>query len=1538
MISNKDCMASSVQMALISALLFALCSFTVSSEVYILSSQNVSCPAKPCVSVHHFAAKMNEYLASNTSIVFLPGYHHLKQTLSFTNVQQLVLRAISSSPTTTEIISGHLSFYNIGRIRVFGLQFKECIATFRFISELIIENSTFEEGTELWLFNCDTRFIKNYYVIDHDSVLVNINGAIVVWSSNLTVIESTFKGNNASIGRAIYAEYMSIIVIANSTFEMMIMKCISFTSTSTYGVVGGGALYLLDSALNICCSTFLNNSVKGDMCYGGVIQLNGSRLQIYDCVFVNNIAEGGGAVVSADSAHIRIDFSTFSDNVAAGIGGVIYGIRSQISSTGNTYIQNKAIDNGGVVHITSSFFTSKVDCYTQNEAENAGVMTVSKSTIRLNQSEFSNNRAIRHDGGVMELDGVNVTIEECNFTDNVAQKQGGVFLLYFSTNFSVTFSEFRNNSAWSGGVMTMLVNFDDILYFGDTKFIDNSVTSDGGVISGAQLITFNRCYFLRNSAEEHGGILYVVSTIVNITESTIRNSSAPIGGVIYATDKSVLEMHDVQLSFNTAKLGVVYIINSKGVSTENTWFLFNIGTFLVFSSNVTMNSTNFISSTSYTFNETIFQQGGAITAFQSDVTFQGECLLIQNQAENGGALYITESKVYIFGNFFIQNNVAEDTGGGIYLYQSELNCKYSSNIRIWDNKANKRGGGMHAISSSIKVEIYSGDKNNGSLLQFVNNKAEKGGGIFFEVNAKLYIIIVYRQSSSILRGLHFIGNSANYGGAIFVADDTNSGTCASTSYRVHSTSSQCFMQVLKLDVEKLKHIRIYHDAYVKRNHAHYSGSILFGGLLDRCTFSPLAEGYQTLYKPNKREISPIKFGAGYISISGVSYLTSSYNSRNAISSYPVRICFCVDDKPDCNYEPPIKMVMKGEKFMLSLLAVDHINSTIDNTTIHSSLSSKFGGLGEDQLIQTTTSGCSELTYEIYSPYATEEMILYAEGPCKDAKLSQRRIFIQFSSCSCPTGFQPKQTVYTRCVCECDPLIREYITDCDPQTGILVRKGNFWISTITEAQNSSIQYVIYPNCPLDYCYPASSRININFIAQNGTDAQCANGHSGKLCGPCKPGLSLSLGSSHCIVCPKYWPALLVVILIATFLAGIVLVATLLICNLTVAVGTLNGIIFYANIINANSSIFLPFQKPNIITVFMSWFNLELGFNTCFFEGMDAYSKTLIQVAFPVYLFLLVVAVILLSEYSVIFARFIGRKNPVATLDTLILLSYTKLLNIVITSLSFVVLSYPNGMYEVLWLPDATVYYLRGKHMVLFLIALLILLGGIVYTSLLFSWQWLLYHQNKKCLKWVQSRRLYTFLEPYHAPYSFKHRYWTGLLLLARAVLYIVSAANVSGDQGVNLLVIGLIITGLLLLKGYSQGTRIYQKVFLDMLEMMCYINLTLFCLAEFFCLEGNQSRHSIAYISVFCMIALFLIVLAYHMYTEFLAKASFKSWIGFRSHTKQNLEGGEDVVSELVQPLVTHSEVPGPGDNEVAHSMQDCGQQSEQTGNILTQQL
>jgi len=209
-------------------------------------------------------------------------------------------------------------------------------------------------------------------------------------------------------------------------------------------------------------------------------------------------------------------------------------------------------------------------------------------------------------------------------------------------------------------------------------------------------------------------------------------------------------------------------------------------------------------------------------------------------------------------------------------------------------------------------------------------------------------------------------------------------------------------------------------------------------------------------------------------------------------------------------------------------------------------------------------------------------------------------------------------------------------------------------------NYSQALILHPHCPFDYCKPATDHISFSL---NSSDLQCENGRSGLLCGECKLGLSLALGSHKCIQCSN----LHILLLFPFALAGIALVLLLLICKLTVAAGTINGVIFYANIVTVNHAIFFPPNQTNILMVFIAWLNL---IETCFFDGMDAYVKTWLQFIFPLYIWSLVGLIIIASNYSSRIGRLFG-SNPVAVLATLFLLSYAK--RTIIASLFFTFLN-------------------------------------------------------------------------------------------------------------------------------------------------------------------------------------------------------------------------------------------------------------------------
>ncbi len=438
--------------------------------------------------------------------------------------------------------------------------------------------------------------------------------------------------------------------------------------------------------------------------------------------------------------------------------------------------------------------------------------------------------------------------------------------------------------------------------------------------------------------------------------------------------------------------------------------------------------------------------------------------------------------------------------------------------------------------------------------------------------------------------------------------------------------------------------------------------------------------------------------------------------------------------------------------------------------------------------------------------------------------------------------------------------------------------------------------------------------------------------------CRPGLGFSLGSqSRCIQCTEHWHLDLIEIAIAGFLAGIALVIFMLALNMTVAVGTLNGILFYANIVAANAdTYFLPFTTPNFATVFISWLNLDIGFDICFvFEQVVQVYKALLQIAFPAYVILLVIFVIVASECSSKFAKIIGKGNPVAVLATMFLLSYAKFLNIVFVSFTLLYLQPAPGSHSVdvtkldnilTAVAEANDSQLKALSYILFAVSILVLLLGIVYSVLVFSWQWLLQYQDKVIFKWVKYQKLHHFLEPYHAPYTTEYRYWTGLLLFARVLLYLISALNFSLNPRVDLMAVIIIVGGLILIKGVT-AKRVYKDWPLDVMETAIYFNLVAFSTLTWYNLDFGGNQVAVAYTSVLIIFILLLGVIVFHIlrYTRlykcsFVAKA-YKGMLSKLIENKPKRESPNDISEELdgywlVRPAagdhvlstVTHSEL------------------------------
>ncbi len=184
--------------------------------------------------------------------------------------------------------------------------------------------------------------------------------------------------------------------------------------------------------------------------------------------------------------------------------------------------------------------------------------------------------------------------------------------------------------------------------------------------------------------------------------------------------------------------------------------------------------------------------------------------------------------------------------------------------------------------------------------------------------------------------------------------------------------------------------------------------------------------------------------------------------------------------------------------------------------------------------------------------------------------------ISFLPCICPIGLKPIHSDI-ECKCDCDPDLQKYqITNCSEENGTIrwkVITTLLWIKVINTTNKTG--YVV-SNCAFDYCVEKPVNISLS-----NPDEQCAYDRSGVLCGECEPGLSLVLATSNCKECSNLY----LLLLIPFALAGILLVALILVLNITIATGKIHGLIFYANILTANGEIFFP-KLNNFLTVFIS----------------------------------------------------------------------------------------------------------------------------------------------------------------------------------------------------------------------------------------------------------------------------------------------------------------------------------------------------------------
>ena len=839
---------------------------------------------------------------------------------------------------------------------------------------------------------------------------------------------------------------------------------------------------------------------------------------------------------------------------------------------------------------------------------------------------------------------------------------------------------------------------------------------------------------------------------------------------------------------------------------------------------------------------------------------------LENHAKSvGGALYLRQQEspnalcntrvITIENCSFERNTIAYEGHGGVAVHIITLDissflrnsmakfeikfvqCRFFENL-LYKNAYNASGSGTVLTIGSPNTNFIDCILENNSCTAILSIKSN----LIFEGNITIRYnngssgggLALYQNSFMFLKPYSIVTFNSNkaehFGGGIFVDESLLS-------------KPACFFQP-HTDISHQSNFLNTTRVRLLNNQAEYAGTAIYGGSVDYCyLFNRLKQYRSSTYVFNQ-----------------VFEFEHSTADLSFISSNPYDVCVCntTNHIPICNKTHIDRASFPGQNFTVTVAIVGQRAGTVPGTVLarvaaDTKGDSRLGNLHNSQTINTAR--CTDLSYTVFSNQSYENVILTGQQSETSSTIPyyHRPLHLVVSLQPCPIGFELRNDVPV--FCDCLPTLAKQGYICHINNHTIHGPPGKWVGHYFQGK-----------CPFDFCESYKSHLNSTNITITG-DEQCAFNRTGVLCGACAHGLSIVLGSSKCLSCSNVY----LLLLIPFALAGFLLVIFLIACNLTVSEGTMSGLIFYANIVQIYQTTFFPSNDTNPLAVFIAWLNLDLGIETCFYDGMDAYTKAWLQFVFPIYIWLIAGLIIFLSSRYNIFTRLMG-KNAVKVLATLFLLSFAKLQRAFISAISFTLLTPWIGKDKYIWLLDGNVAYLHGKHITLFVAALIASMFLLLYTGVLLFIQ-CLQRSNMRVLATI--KRLKPLFDAYTGPYKDNCGFWTGLLLLIRSILLVIFAVNVLGEDSLNLLTIT--IASLLILAVVWAFHGVYKKQYLNILESFFFLNLGILSSGVCFAKIIGWSTKPVTFTSVGITFIVLVAILLFHTYKQ---AASSEKWRRF----------------------------------------------------------
>ena len=790
---------------------------------------------------------------------------------------------------------------------------------------------------------------------------------------------------------------------------------------------------------------------------------------------------------------------------------------------------------------------------------------------------------------------------------------------------------------------------------------------------------------------------------------------------------------------------------------------------------------------------------------QDYIGIRNPFILSESRKEQKNLQFVLESIIFYGLEWSLSLNTALNTGKMIFFNTKSVYINGEKNI-------------FNLVTGSV-IQAYNSDIHLNGTLFFKTNKASHGAAIRLDLSSYLFI----HESTN----ASFVNNHASfYGGAIYSHIDKN----------LPTINPLCAIQVVSQNISQFNAKLIF-----KNNTAILAGNSIYMSPLYDCQQLHIKEvNSSNLYR------ALFHFDA-----------TDNGQMSSEISSVPVSTYRCYVNNSDKNNDQII--VYPGETITIGLRAYD-----LSGNPTYAQIFTRMTKFEEHwyngchtysvdithllpvrQQIQTVYSNsCTLLYFTIFSESNSGIMYLHFEVlgyvPTTQVKLISKH---------CPPGFIYSSETKA-CVCS-SFLKRLGLTKCNINTTEIKIPSQSWLGVV---DNETI--VAYSeHCPPGYCLP-NTIINITQ-----PDIICRGNRIGWLCGQCKEGYSIVLGSTDCYQCSNTLHTALAISF--GILGGIVYVLLLFSLRLTIDLGTLGGFIFWLNIIwpyaIPSSEIDMKNTHLQYMVYFLTSIKYQWNIPVCITSDLNELGKTTIMYFFPLYFWLIVAVIVLLSRCSTRIANLIVGSS-VQVLVTLMYISYSDLLSISFHVLTptYIHFNNTNSSGELLvWFSDGSVLYGQNHfHIVLVSISIAILSLFIVPFTLvgLFG------------VKMLRSRFIAKYFRPFidaiHGPYKDNLRYWFGLKLIVMSLVYIVNAV-LQGSNMTLQLVLSLIILG-----SFTLAESVFlpfKSMILNTLDLWFMVLLLFNILMNLAYSSSENTITTITTIMIVLSFVTFIVILLYHSY-------------------------------------------------------------------------